>query len=529
MKHLYRLNAFLFAAAFLAAAANSLRADDPPAPSASADSSDVALNGNLAVAQSIFAAQSISTGYAALGTTVFPAQLFRADSLSGVTFGSHILYGSTTTWEWLQNSNGTTSRRVLTLSGEGKLSLFPPANPDSAAAPAIVLDASVPGAPVITVGGLEVLTRRNLVQSLSAALSQNSMSGGGLALGANASAMFSSALALGNYTYAGYNNATAVGTSAYASSNNATAIGSSAYAGSYAALALGNSARAYADYSLTAGYYSQTDGNYAIALGYYASASGENTIAIGPNAYANISYPSSYNAAVAIGLSAEANGDNTIAIGTESSARDYAATAIGYYASAFGYATAVGYYATADYYASTAVGYYANATGGYTTALGYYVFASAPGATALGNYANASGYTAIALGNSVTANAEGSVAIGRYLRTSNYTNNQIVLGSYNEVRADAAFSIGNGTGNWEYNPATGNSGENRSNLFLITTEGKGVFRHKDYVEPTTQPPIPAQPKEALRVKGNVTVEGTLRVQPGGDLPMGPFTATPESN
>jgi hypothetical protein len=80
MKHLYRLNAFLFAAAFLAAAASPLRADAPPAASSfvssSSSAADVALQGNLAVAQSIFAAQSISTGYAALGTRVFPAQLF---------------------------------------------------------------------------------------------------------------------------------------------------------------------------------------------------------------------------------------------------------------------------------------------------------------------------------------------------------------------------------------------------------------------------------------------------------------------
>jgi hypothetical protein len=146
---------------------------------------------------------------------------------------------------------------------------------------------------------------------------------------------------------------------------------------------------------------------------------------------------------------------------------------------------------------------------------------------AIGTSTYAVSLRSLALGSYARADSTGSVAIGHGVSTSSSsTPGQVVLGTYNEIRDDAAFIIGNGTGNSEYDPATGNYESNRSILFFITTDGKGVFRHKDYIEPTTQQLVPTQPKEALRVKGDATVEGTLRIQPAGDLSMGQFTTAP---
>jgi hypothetical protein len=208
-------------------------------------------------------------------------------------------------------------------------------------------------------------------------------------------------------------------------------------------------------------------------------------------------------------------GNGNLLIGQNASGGSYNSIAIGTNANSYDHATAIGYYANA------------NNTG--AVALGNFVNASAYDAIAIGRDSSASNYGAIALGNSVNASSENSVTIGHNLQTSSYTSGQIVLGTYNEVRDAAAFIIANGTGNYEYNPATGNYGENRGNLFLITTAGKGIFRHTSFSEPSI--PVPEQEKEALRVKGDASIEGNVKVtgalllQPASDLDMGPFTTT----
>jgi hypothetical protein len=81
----------------------------------------------------------------------------------------------------------------------------------------------------------------------------------------------------------------------------------------------------------------------------------------------------------------------------------------------------------------------------------------------------------------------GSLAIGYCSRTE--SPRKIVIGAYNDPRPDLAFMIGNEqSGNWGYD-SDGNYRElGRSNLFAITTEGKGIFRHASFSEPTPQNP-----------------------------------------
>ena len=53
-------------------------------------------------------------------------------------------------------------------------------------------------------------------------------------------------------------------------------------------------------------------------------------------------------------------------------------------------------------------------------------------------------------------------------------------------------------------------------------DGKGIFKHKNYKEPTSSNPNIGG--EALRVKGHAAVEGLLLLKPAGDIPMGDFTS-----
>ena len=92
-------------------------------------------------------------------------------------------------------------------------------------------------------------------------------------------------------------------------------------------------------------------------------------------------------------------------------------------------------------------------------------------------------------------------------------NGQFALGHFNKIEEDATFMLGNGTGS--------SSGQ-RSNLFVIKKDGRGVFRSTSYVAPTEGEPSPVQP-EALTVEGSATIHGDLILKRRqGNIGMGSF-------
>ena len=392
----------------------------------------------------------------------------------------------------------------------------------------------------------------------------------------NSMAIGSGAYASGDYS------AMAIGTGAYASGEYySIAIGSGAYASNAYTIALGSSASAQGDSSIAIGKYAQTDSNTPnqIALGTYNKPLPNAAFMIGngiggwtwdpnTNSYQEnrsnllvlmndgslslynpgdtttpvISFDTSdadnprilfngqsilpaqgggggfsgnvgvaENGSIAIGNNASAyEGESASALGSYATASEYGSLAVGYYSSSTGYSTtALGRSAYANGSSSAAVGVGASTYGDYSLALGYYSSAYDESSMAIGRYAYASGINSIALGYGAM--------------TDYYSSGQIVMGSYNEIVPDAAFMIGNGTGEWAYDPGLGYSTENRSNLFVIMNDGKAVLQHKDYVEPDRYNDVPAGGGEALRVKGSAVVEGKLLVMPAGELSMGIFT------
>ena len=228
------------------------------------------------------------------------------------------------------------------------------------------------------------------------------------------------------------------------------------------------------------------------------------SVAIGDGANAN-----SYSA-TAIGIDAFAGSSSSLAIGNDSRALYPDTVALGHNAVAY-FQDAIAIGSSAFTSSGIAIGAYSSGNSDTTISIGYGATSGSPNATAIGYHS--------------CANGENSTAIGLYTTTDSY--GQVALGFYNNPSPNLAFMIGNGqNGNWGYD-SNGNWRELgiRSNLFVITTEGKGIFRHTSYSEPT--PDNPGAPQnsggEALLVEGDATIKGTLRVSPSGDLDMGSFT------
>lgn len=203
----------------------------------------------------------------------------------------------------------------------------------------------------------------------------------------------------------------------------------------------------------------------------------------------------------ALGFAARANSIYSTAIGSNAYAYGERATASGASASASAnYATSLGTSASASGFYATALGSFARASDNSSIALGNSSDASGYYGAALGSYSSASGFSSIALGRSATATGDSSIALGRGIQVA--YSGQFALGHFNRIEEDATFMLGNGTGS---------SSEQRSNLFVIKKDGRGIFRSTSYVEPTEENPVPKQP-EVLTVEGSTTVKGSATIK-----------------
>jgi hypothetical protein len=186
-----------------------------------------------------------------------------------------------------------------------------------------------------------------------------------------------------------------------------------------------------------------------------------------------------------IGAYSIAFGSSTTSSGSASTAFGNNTTASGNYAVAFGSST----HATGD--KSLAAGYYSMASGAYSVAMGQAV-ASGTASVALGE-ATATGYSSVALGEA-TASGTYAVAAGNWSATA-AAYDSFVVGAYNNnggvsspshttwVATDPLFEVGNGTSS--------------------TAKSDALVVYKN---------------------GVVAVHNVVRVNAGGDLSMGSFTA-----
>ncbi len=207
------------------------------------------------------------------------------------------------------------------------------------------------------------------------------------------------------------------------------------------------------------------DPHGGMALGYGAVANENNSIAIGTNANAANS-----NQATAVGASATASGfqsaalgynakaitsNSTLALGNSATASSFQATAIGVNAKATtnNNTLAVGTNSEATGENSSAIGTSSKATGQYALAIGTSSISTGANSSALGNNSNASAQNAVAIGNGSIANNP----------------NTIIIGNNSSLSSWDATKVGIGTSN---------------------------------------------PTEKLEVKGNIKIDGTLKLQNG---------------
>jgi hypothetical protein len=259
-------------------------------------------------------------------------------------------------------------------------------------------------------------------------------------------------------------------------------------------MAVGQDARAFGDQALALG--SQTRAGYfSVALGhmataqFYSTALGANSTAIGRAT------------AIAGGY---ANGQGAVAMGPSSYANSEWCTAVGASAAAVGtYAVGIGGWALVpDSFA-----------GGWGTTWGN-------ASIALGGYTGAGADKSFAANSGVTW-GEYSVAIGRgTIAEQKY---QMVLGTFNDNQpiarntalqpSDPVFIIGNG-----YADTSSGYTEVRSNAFTVGYNGDAWIQGGLTVEGG---PVGATATSVF--KGDVSVQGVLRVPESGDLSMGAFT------
>lgn len=127
------------------------------------------------------------------------------------------------------------------------------------------------------------------------------------------------------------------------------------------------------------------------------------------------------------------------------------------------FSVAIGSYNTASHLYSVAIGEHNTASGEYSVAIGSYNTASNPYSLAVGENNDVGSPYSFAFGrhNYITA-GDHCTCIGEYLTA--YYDNQTIIGKYNNYDDDCAFSIGNGTD--EYN---------RSNALTVDWDGNAVF------------------------------------------------------
>tara|TARA_R110002124_G_scaffold138576_6_gene302158 strand:- start:85780 stop:87330 length:1551 start_codon:yes stop_codon:yes gene_type:complete len=207
------------------------------------------------------------------------------------------------------------------------------------------------------------------------------------------------------------------------------------------------------------------DPHGGMALGYGAVANENNAVAIGTNANASQS-----NQATAVGPSSVASGFQSAALGYNARAITSNSTlALGNSSTASSFqATAIGVNSKATTNNNTlAIGTNSEATGENSTALGTASKASGQYAVALGTNAYASGQNSSAIGNNANASAQNTLAIGDGSIANNP--NTLILGNNLAVSSWSATKVGIGTSN---------------------------------------------PSEKLEVKGNIKVEGDIKIQSG---------------
>ncbi|MEH6762975.1 MAG: hypothetical protein V7655_00620 [Aequorivita antarctica] len=207
------------------------------------------------------------------------------------------------------------------------------------------------------------------------------------------------------------------------------------------------------------------DPHGGMALGYGAVANENNSIAIGTNANASNS-----NQATAVGASATASGFQSAALGYNAKAITSNSTlALGNSATASSFqATAIGVNSKATTNNNTlAVGTNSEATGENSSAIGTSSKATGQYAVAIGTSSRSTGANSSALGNNSNASAQNSIAIGNGSVANNP--NTLILGNNSDVSSWDATKVGIGTSN---------------------------------------------PTEKLEVKGNIKIDGTLKLQNG---------------
>jgi len=183
--------------------------------------------------------------------------------------------------------------------------------------------------------------------------------------------------------------------------------------------------------------------NGGLAIGNGAVANAENSVAIGTNANASNS-----NQATALGASSVASGfqsaalgynaraitsNSTLALGKSSTASSFQATAIGVNAKATtsNNTLAVGTNSEATGENSTALGTSSKATGQYAVAIGTESLSTGANSSALGNNSNASGQNAVAVGNGSVANNPNTLILGNNLATTNWNATKVGIGTSN--------------------------------------------------------------------------------------------------
>jgi hypothetical protein len=277
-------------------------------------------------------------------------------------------------------------------------------------------------------------------------------------------------------------------------------------------MAVGEGAVAWGLQSVALGYHAVAGIGYALALGYEAHATDLGT-AIGFQAEADSAglalgnYSLAKNHSVAIGAGSHALGSYTYAYGPNS-------WCYGTNSMAFGYSL------TGNVWDAVAINGLAWAPQSFACAWG-----SSPGEASIAIGGDAEGYKSFAAGSGVSW-GDYSVTIGRGTVTEQHY--QVILGAYNAYLApgtreprpgDPVFVIGNGY-LW-------GTDEHRSNAFMVLQNGSASVQGGLTVEGTAVTRdggngfVPA-PAPSL-FKGDVSVQGVLRVPEAGDLSMGVFT------
>jgi hypothetical protein len=315
---------------------------------------------------------------------------------------------------------------------------------------------------------------------------------------------------------------------------NGVALASSAETNLGSSLTVGGGTLAWGDYPVPYYWAWNTSTPGLLSVGRDARAFGDQAVAVGESSRAGFhcivlgDHSVAQNGAVALGAYSTAFNQGTAIGGGHAEAPGATAVGPSSYASA-SCATAVGAssYAGAGY--SAGIGGWANASGSWSGAWGT---TWGQDSIALGGYAGAS--KSFAASSGVTY-GDYSVAIGR--GTVSWQHYTTVFGTLNADTSpaniapnatDPLFVIGNG---WVAHDNAPDYSEHRSNAFMVghdgaawvqaglTVEGTAISHDTDG-NPTVQP-------AASLFKGNVSVQGVLRVPETGDLSMGGFAAGPQ--